>query len=228
MLRLIQESFALIGQSRQISSVRELVAQADKELLTTLPQFDYFGPRSTGEYVGMPASLGGGAALPAWPVDSKIKIFAYLKRFPGMGAFLEALERAGVGAAIYSRDISSSLKKTFSKNVYMESPALMDAVCTEADLVIHMAGSQTVARCMKAGVAQLLIATAMEQLFTAQSAQKLGAAFVVTPAASSYDIVIKQALLHAAKGRRPFEGARSELLDGSHYGLRVEELIAGF
>jgi hypothetical protein len=227
-LRLVQESFVLIGESRQISAVRELVAQADKELLTTLPQFDYFGSRSTGEYLGMPASIGGGAALPTWPVDSGIKIFAYLKRFPGMGSFLEALERSGVGAAIYSRDISSALKKKFSKNIYMDSPASMEAVCDDADLVIHMAGSQTVARCMKVGVAQLLIATALEQLFTAQSAQKLGAAFVVMGTASSYDIVIKQALLHAAKGRRPFKGARSEFLDGSYYEARASELIAEF
>jgi hypothetical protein len=227
LLKFVNQAFDLAGSGQQINGVPDLVGQVDKELLTTLPEFDYFGARSTGEYVGMPASIGGGVGLPAWPSSSKFKVFAYLKNFPGLGSFLESLQKSGIAAVIYSIGIPGVVRKKYDSHVYMDSPASMDVVCAEADLVVHMAGSQTVARCMKVGVAQILISTGLEQLFTAQSAQKLGMAYVVHGTAKSYDSVIEQALLRIAKGKRPLEGIKDGLLDGSHYESRVAELVAG-
>jgi hypothetical protein len=91
----------------------------------------------------------------------------------------------------------------------------MDAVCAEADLVIHMAGSRTVARCMLSGVPQLPIATGMEQLFAAKAAQGLGTAFLLDASSAGFEVILRQALIRARQGRRPYEGVRSELRDGS-------------
>lgn len=228
LLTLIQKSQQLASSDSGLTAVRDLIAQADLQMLTTLPQFDYFGQRRIGEYVGMPASGVTGACLPAWPAGAGPKVFAYLKSFSGMTSLLTALEKSGASAVIYSREISAADKKRFAGNVYLDAPASMDAVCAEADLVIHMAGSQTVARCMQLGVTQLLIATGMEQLFTAQAAQRLGSAFVVQGSSANFDLLIRQALLHARKGRRPLDGVQSELLDGSFYDARVAAALAAF
>ncbi len=228
LLTLVKAARQLVSWGSGPEAVRDFIAEAELQMVTTLPQFDYFGSREIGEYVGMPASGVAGACPPAWPVGSGPKVFAYLKSFPGLKALLAALESSGVSAVIYSRDISAADRKKFARNVYLDAPASMDAVCAEADLVIHMAGSQTVARCMQSGVSQLLIATGLEQLFTAQAAQRLGAAFVVQGSTAKFDVVLRQALLHARKGRLPFESARPEQLDGSFYDERVANAIAEF
>lgn len=228
LLNLISKAQERLDWDGRVERVHDVLAQADLEMVTTLPQFDYLGTRQIGEYVGMPASVDGKTCKPAWPVGSKPKVFAYLKTFPGMRTLLEALNKADASTIIYSRDISAADRKKFDGLVYLDEPASMDAVCAEADLVIHMAGSQTVARCMSAGVTQLLIANAMEQLFTAKAAQQLGAAFVIHNSSANFELLIRQALLHARKGRRPFADASSELLDGSFYDSRIASALAEF
>jgi hypothetical protein len=226
LLSLIGKAHETLAWQTRLARMHDLLAQADLQMVTTLPQFDYLGTRQIGEFVGMPASIDGQTCQPAWPWGSKPKVFAYLKAFHGMRALLGALEKSEASSIIYSRDISAADKKKFASLTYLDAPASMDAVCAEADLVIHMAGSQTVARCMTSGVTQLLITTAMEQLFTAKSAQQLGAAFVVHDSSANFELFIRQALLHARKGRRPFADARPELLDGSFYDARVATALA--
>jgi len=225
-LSMVNDSLLLAGFDQKIGDLREIPAQADRELLKMAPQFDYFSARSTGEYVGVPApALAKSAVAPCWPATSRFKVFAYLKNFPGLERFLASLEQAGVSAVIYIRGLAAATKKKFAGHLFLDGPACMDVVCAEADLVIHMAGFQTVSRCMQVGVPQLLIALGMEQLFTAKSAQKLGAALVTDGEAKNYGVVISQALLHASKGRRMIEACEPALLDGTRYATRMAELV---
>ncbi len=224
LLRMIRESLAVLGLP-MISGIAEILSQVDRELLTTVPELDYFGRRSTGEYLGMPASNLDGASLPAWPNASGPKIFAYIKKCRARDSFLADLESLGLAAMVYAPGSPAGLESSFPSHVFLKRPASMIEVCQQSDLVVHMGGSQTVARCLAAGLPQLLLVQGMEQLFTARSAERLGAVIVSSASASKFDEAITAASQLAARGRFPAPDIAEPLLDGSLYEQRVSELL---
>ncbi|MEA5472741.1 nucleotide disphospho-sugar-binding domain-containing protein [Synechococcus sp. CCY9201] len=223
-LDVVNQALIQTGRSA-IANVKDIIEQMDKQLLTTIPELDYFGARSIGDYVGMPPSDVPGIALPPWPAAARLKVFAYLKIFPGWETFLEDMEAIGLPALIYTRDASNALKGKLKRHIFLESPASMDEVCSQADLVVHMAGSQTVARCLHAGVPQLMIGTGLEQIFTAKAAEKIGAGLVLKPSKSGYGEQLEAAIALAKKGRIKFPKERREMLDGAYFNSHVRAFM---
>lgn len=218
---------ALDSQERlALLDIRDIILQLDTELLTTIPEFDYYGARRRGEYVGMPSSPPSGAPLPAWPTGTRLKVFGYLKSFKGWEKLLQEMESENLPAIIYSRDANEPFRHQFKRHVFISAPADMVSVVAEADLVIHMAGSQTVARCMQNGVPQLMITTGLEQLLTAQAAERIGAGIQVSQSTESYIPKLRQAVELARNGKLSLHLERSDLLDGSYYERRARELIS--
>lgn len=225
LLAVVRESMQLASMS-PISGLSDISGCLDQQLLTTVPEFDYFGKRPVGDYLGMPPSLGEGIALPAWPGSSPLKIFAYLKDLGrGLERFLRDLEAQGYAALVYAPGASVSLKTRFPSHVFLPQPAAMAEVCEQSDLVVHTGGSQTVARCLAAGVPQLLLVPALEQMLTAAAASRRGAIEVSSAFSPSFEEAIAKAVVLAKRGRFAAADLDHALLDGSVYTTKVEQLV---
>ena len=208
-----------------ISNVGEIFNRVNRELLTTVPELDYFGPRSVGEYIGMPASPEANRSLPPWPEKRKLKIFVYLRDFKGREKFIASLGEKGLYSIVYSPGMGRRQSESFAGHVYLDGPALMSEVCQQADLVVHMGGSQTVARCLAAGVPQMLLVSSMEQTFTAKSALNFGSMVICKALASDYSRAIDKAVEIAERGRFDPPLIQPELLDGSVMNRRIPRLF---
>lgn len=223
---MLSECFAALGMP-PISSLSDILSQVDRELLTSIPEFDYFGARSTGEYLGVPASPDYGQTIPSWDDKSALKIFAYVKfgRSDGLARLLSGIEALGCTAVVYSPDAVPVETARFSAHCFVPAPVSMSQVCAEADLVIHMGGSQTVARCLAAGIPQLLFVPTLEQRFTAMAAENLGIVTTCFAFRKTYHEEIKAAVELASKGRFAPPKIDRDMLDGSYMKARIKQLV---
>lgn len=226
LLAVVRESMQRVGMS-PVVDLSDIFACLDLQLLTTVPEFDYFGRRPSGDYIGMPPSPSEGLPLSAWPDSSPLKIFVYLKDLGrGLERFLHALEVQGCAALVFAPGSPASLRSRFRSHNFLPQPASMAEVCEQADLVVHTGGSQTVARCLAAGLPQLLLVPALEQLFTATAAARRGAIEICSAFSPSFEEAIAKALVLAKRGRFACVDLDHGLLDGSAYTARVGQLVA--
>lgn len=162
-----------------ISSLHDLVRQMDRQILLTLPELDHFGGRAHGDYVGIPVKEGG--VDPGWPEQGKVMIFAYLSKFSGLEVLLELLNKPHYSVIVYSRNISSKLKKKFEQIRFFERPLDMVAVKRHAHLAITMAGHGTMAECLLENIPQLMIPLSKEQQLLAFRVRQMGMGVLLSP-----------------------------------------------
>lgn len=226
LLLIIQDSFIDTGKPAIFESISSLL-QVDQELLTTIPGFDYYGPRPSAKYIGMPGSIAASAQSFAWPSPSRLKIFAYLKGFGHkLKHLIAALNRSGHSMVIYAPDVPKSLESDFPGHCFLSGPASMNQVCAESDLVIHTGGSQTVAQCLASGIPQLLLVPALEQRFTALAARQLGPIVACNANQESYLDAVDEALRIARMGRVAPPTIDISLLNGASYDANVKQLVS--
>lgn len=209
---------------KPIEDIRQIILQADHQLLLTLPELDHFGVRQNAEYLGIPASIPGIA--PCWPERGRFKVFAYLASFPLMEMFLAELLRHDVSVLVYSRDISAAIKAKFPQITFVDHPVDMDAVNGQADLVVNMAGHQTCAQCYLSGVPQLMIPRRQEQVYLALrlAAQKKGVIMGIDSSGLAERVALAMDMARA--GRLPSDPAIQVLMSGQRMVQRIAQLLS--
>lgn len=196
---------------KAINDPRNIFAQADRQLLMTLPEMEYFGPRQEGTYLGIAETPGGIA--PSWPDGGKLKVFGYLRNFSAMEEFFTALLRFDVSLLIFGRDIHPAVRQKFPRIRFVDDPVDLGRVTAEADLVLSMGSHGTCADCFMCGVPQLMIPPHQEHLYTARRIESLGGG-VVAIQGRSFDGPIAKAIDLARKGKQVFDPVRCERMRG--------------
>jgi hypothetical protein len=190
--------------SRQLPAlddVRDLIRQADRQCLMTLPELDHLGTRPDTTYLGIPEALPGAQAQ--WP-SGQLKVFCYLPDFDALEVVLAALMDHHAAVLLYGRDTPSALRERYPGISFSEEPLDMQATLASADLVISTAGHQTSAQTLLAGVAHLMVPRYREQLILAQRVAAMKRGVIVLPDAPAPQIerAVAMALELAAAGRQ--------------------------
>lgn len=222
LLALVNEWLALRGR-RPLRDVREIVNQADHQLLLTLPELDHGGPRPVGEYLGIPPQLPGQSVR--WPDRGGCRVFAYLSAFPQLDKLLAGLSGDAFSTVIYSRDIGAEARARFPAIRFCDDPVDMGLVAQEADLVVNMAGHTTCAQCVMAGTPQLMIPLRQEQVYLARRIAGQGAGIMLARDGDALD-ALEGARRMAARGRFSFDQKRRAGLSGPLLMERLKALFA--
>lgn len=202
----------LDGKGRKpIEDPRQIFTQADRHLLMTLPELEYFGARKHSTYVGIARSPG--SIAPSWPDQGGLKVFGYLRAFSGIEDFLGDLLSFDVSLLIFSRDIAPDVRKKFPQVQFVDDPVDMGRVNQEADLVLNMGSHGTCAESFMYGIPQLMIPTQQEQLYTARRVEALGGG-VVALQGQGFGKPVAKAIDIARGGRKFFDPGRRELMTG--------------
>ena len=157
------------------NSLGEIMGQAERCYLTTLPELDHFDWRNGGCYLGMHPPFGD--AEPQWPVAGGARVFCYLQDFPGLSILLKELTDAGASLLVYRREASEQLSQQFARvpNIrFTSEPLDLSKLPDSARFVVHHAGQGVAVQCFEYGVPQLCIPTQQEQLLTAYQLERTG------------------------------------------------------
>ncbi|MAT50272.1 MAG: hypothetical protein CMK32_03695 [Porticoccaceae bacterium] len=208
---------------RPLADVREIITQADQQLLLTLPELDHGGSRNVGDYLGIPPQLAG--EIMRWPKRGACRVFAYLSAFPHLEKLLSELSGEAYSAVIYSRDIGDDTRARFPAIHFLDSPADMALVIEHADLVINMASHVTCAQCLMGGVPQLMIPLRQEQALLARRIADQGAGVILTRE-EDIAIALEASRGLAAGGRLTFDPERRASLSGPLLMERLERFFS--
>lgn len=151
------------------------VMDADATILRTLPEMDHFADRTNASYAGIMKSPPGEA--PVWPPHPGPKIFAYLKAFKTLPAFLETLNRKRYPTLIYGDKLPEEIMQRYSSDTlhFVHRPLDMSAIGQTADIAICNAGHGTTTELLLSGVPLLLLPLNGEQNLVANNVERLGA-----------------------------------------------------
>ncbi|TXS95354.1 hypothetical protein FV139_05520 [Parahaliea maris] len=212
-------------QTEALTHPAELYAQADEQLLMTLPDIDPFGERPTPSYLGVAAPEPG--ARPQWPERSGTRVFGYLQPFPGLPRLLQHLQHLGQSdacALIYCPGLPASASAAYPAINMTGRPLDLGQTFDQADLVITMASHTTSAQAFLAGTAQLLLPMGLEQFYTARRIVAAGRG--IGARADQFEKgVLDQALALAARGRADINAKQRHALQGGNLGRKVTALF---
>jgi len=169
----VNNALSMNGLS-QISQLTELL-QADKTILRTLPELDHYSNRPATEYAGIFMSSKG--ERPVWPKLPGPKIFAYLKPFQTLPAFLESLNQKRYPTLLYGDKLPPEIEHTYASETlhFIHRPLHMDSVGKEADIGVCNANHGTTAELLLSGVPVLMLPLHSEQYLVAKNVEHTGA-----------------------------------------------------
>ena len=145
--------------------VHDIYAQADDQLLMTLPALDHFGERPAQRYLGIETPRA--RAAPVWPTTGGLKVFGYLHAIASLEKLLQDLIAADVCALLYVRNLPPGLKVAYTRDNLHFIDHLVDLslVAQQAAAVINHGNHNTAASFLRAGLPQLVIPLHQEHLF---------------------------------------------------------------
>jgi UDP:flavonoid glycosyltransferase YjiC (YdhE family) len=147
---------------KPLQQLSDLFNQVADRFLLTFAELDQLGPRDEVPYLGV--EVPGGGETPVWPAG-KTRVFAYLKPFPAMDAFLQAVRELGVSMVMLPDRVDPALLKRH------ESPGIrfatrrqaMPLVLKQADLLVSNGNHGTAAAGLLGGVPMLAFPLHQEQ-----------------------------------------------------------------
>jgi UDP:flavonoid glycosyltransferase YjiC (YdhE family) len=163
-----------------LARLSELYA-CDLTLLTTYPELDPFGKRPDIRYRGVWGQ--GPGVAPWWPPKPGKRIFAYVRKFKGLGNLLDVLRGSKQPSIVYASGAPTALLKTFMCDTiaFATKPVEFTAAAAQCDIAISHGSHGTAAGMLSAGKPQLLFPQHLEQRLTAQAVVHCGAGLAAKP-----------------------------------------------
>ena len=162
--------------------------RADATAVKTVPELDFFGPRSHDHYVG-PGLADAGDAIPVWPKARGAKFLVYLRPGAHLAPLFEALERSRASVIAHVPTADRALAKTaHERGVQLsETPLKLTELLPQCDAVACHGGNLSAAAAL-AGKPLLMCPVYMEQHLAASWTAKQGLALVAPakPDAASF------------------------------------------
>lgn len=179
--RLCEQVNQLLERNHQpvLGMLSDLFTEVTTEILTTFPELDHFGPRTSGNFWGCYPS--GAATVAHWPRAAGPKVYAYLTAIPDRESYLKTLAQLGFPTIAVAGPVSSTLQQQLrGSSIHLAtSPINVEQVASESDLVVNYAGHGVSALALLAGKPLLQIPISVEQFLLASRVAKLGAGIFI-------------------------------------------------
>lgn len=180
---------ALAQDAPPINSLHQLFEGAE-HLFVGIAELDPYGPRASGNYLGLHSGRSGAAAI-KWPEGEGARLFAYLRQdYPHIENCLRALSASTACCLINLFGAKPEIIARYrsSKMAFTPGHVDMTAVAGQSDAVICHSGLGTVNAILRAGKPLLLLPAQLEQFLLARNVQKLGVGITVHPETAQPDI----------------------------------------
>ena len=171
---ILNQSLSKCGKPT-VAYLADLYGEVDLTLLTTFKELDHFGQRQGVRYWGAWPSFPG--AAPQWPDGSGKKIFAYLKKSPGLTQLLKELKALRLPTIVYGGWVTERIVRDYgSHTLRLESTPLdLAQVAAQCDVAILNATHGATAAMLIGGAPMLQLPIFLEQRLLAERVVKLGA-----------------------------------------------------
>jgi hypothetical protein len=171
---ILNQSLSKCGKP-PVTCLSDLYGDVDLTLLTTFKELDHFGQRQGVRYWGAWPAFPG--AAPQWPDGSGKKIFAYLKKSPGLTQLLKELKALRLPTIVYGGWVTDRIVRDYgSPSLRLESTPLdLAQVATQCDVAILNATHGATAAMLIGGAPILQLPIFLEQQLLAERTVKLGA-----------------------------------------------------
>ncbi|TWT93362.1 MurG-like transferase [Botrimarina colliarenosi] len=155
--------------------VAQLYADADRQVLLTLPELDHYPSREAGEYVRPFGALP--ATRTAWPVNSPSpRVFVYLRNEPSTEPLLRGLAMKGITTIAYVYGLSGACidALTASSVTVFSTPVDLRPLVEDCDVAVLNGGHVAACEFLLAGTPMLTIPQTLEQAVTARRLREQG------------------------------------------------------
>ena len=173
---------ALAPDAPPISSLPQMFEVAD-HLFVGMPELDPYGPRASGNYVGLHTGRSGNEPA-LWPEGKGPRVFAYLKTsYPHIQRCLEALAAAPVRCLVNLAGATPQLTEHYRgpRLSFSTGHVDIDHALAQCDVLSCQSGLGTVSAALRGGKPLLLLPSQLEQFLLARNVEKLGVGIAIHP-----------------------------------------------
>ncbi|MGH1373633.1 MAG: hypothetical protein ACRBBW_16450 [Cellvibrionaceae bacterium] len=199
-----------------ITQVADIYRQADSIVRLTIAEFDHFGARPVGGYVGVWPSFGGAKAI--WKTSNKRRVFAYLQPFEKLPLLLSQLAQAEIEVLVYSPTLNPADRDRLSTPFisFSDEPLDLRQVSESVDFAVTHGNHDTSVQLSLLGIPLMTIPRHQEQYFFSIRHEQQGFGVVCYQDQECY----KDAIRTLAEGQ---ESRRKVVSLAQRYGCMVEQ-----